>query len=169
MAKKNNTRVQLDFPEQTMLQLNELKSLTDATTNAEVMRNALMSYKWMVDHYQRGERLLLKSLSDDIREVELFGMKLMTLGNRRRQIVENLKAQSPDDLRIYEEEMYLAFPIENFTQAEASGLTGTHLIDKQALDEWLAEIGLHRKGTKLLQGDFGNRYIGLKSNRAPRK
>lgn len=158
---KNTTRVQLDLPEGAMQMLNNLKIRTDANTNAEVIRNALISYAWIADFYQRGEKLLIKPLSGEVREIEFIGFTLMTLGNRRRQIIDSLRAQDVADLRILEEEMYLAFPIENFDQAEASGKTGTQLIDKKAFDEWLKEIGLIRKGSKLLQGGLGERYIGV--------
>lgn len=163
MSTKKSTRVQLDFQDNAMQQLNSLKALTDATTNTDVVRNALMSYAWMVECYQKGERLLVKSINGDVKEVELFGLTVMTLGNRRKQILENLKSQHPDEMKIYETDMQLAFPVENFTEAEASGAAGTLLIDQTACDKWLKEVGLKRKGDKLLEGGFGNRYIGVRS------
>lgn len=161
MPSKNTTRVQLDLPEGAMQLLNNLKIVTDANTNTEVIRNALMSYAWINDFYQRGEKLVIKSISGEVREIELFGFALMTLGHRRQQIIDSLRSQKAEDLRIFEHDMYLAFPIENFDRAKASGKTGTQLIDKKEFDEWLREIGLRRKGSKLLQGDLGKRYIGV--------
>lgn len=163
MSAKKSTRVQLDFQDNAIQQLNALKVVTDATTNTDVIRNALMSYAWMVERYQRGERLLVKALNGDVKEVELFGLTVMTLGNRRKQIIEHLKSQNPNDMKIYETDMQLAFPVENFAEAEASGAAGTLLIDQAACDSWLNEVGLKRKGSKMLEGGFGNRYIGVSS------
>ena len=49
-------RVQLDFSVQAFEKLQELKQLTDARSNAEVIRSALRLYEWYVktrrDNYQ---------------------------------------------------------------------------------------------------------------------
>jgi hypothetical protein len=41
-------RIQFDFTAESMKRLEELKEKTDATTKAEVVRNALKLYEWFV-------------------------------------------------------------------------------------------------------------------------
>jgi hypothetical protein len=49
-AKPDNTkqRIQFDFTAESMKRLEDLKEKTDATTKAEVVRNALKLYEWFV-------------------------------------------------------------------------------------------------------------------------
>ena len=49
-AKLENTkqRIQFDFTTESMKRLENLKEKTDATTKAEVVRNALKLYEWFV-------------------------------------------------------------------------------------------------------------------------
>ncbi len=49
-AKPDNSkqRIQFDFTAESMKRLEELKEKTDATTKAEVVRNALKLYEWFV-------------------------------------------------------------------------------------------------------------------------
>lgn len=49
-AKPENTkqRIQFDFTPESMKRLESLKDITDATTKAEVVRNALRLYEWFV-------------------------------------------------------------------------------------------------------------------------
>lgn len=49
-AKSENAkqRIQFDFTAESMKRLEDLKEKTDATTKAEVVRNALKLYEWFV-------------------------------------------------------------------------------------------------------------------------
>lgn len=51
MAEKENNRirVQFDFTKESDARLEELKRKVDASTKAEVLRNALKLYEWFVD------------------------------------------------------------------------------------------------------------------------
>lgn len=50
-AKSDNSkqRIQFDFTTESMKRLEDLKEKTDATTKAEVVRNALKLYEWFVN------------------------------------------------------------------------------------------------------------------------
>ena len=63
-------RVQLEFTPEAMDRLRQIKSLANAGTNAEVVRNALRVYEWFLR--QRAEEYKLQLVKDDqVKEVEL--------------------------------------------------------------------------------------------------
>ena len=64
MARK---RVQLDFSEKGFSNLQELKERSDAQTNAELVRKALATYKWVLDQMDAGKTVY--SVSDNFEEV----------------------------------------------------------------------------------------------------
>ena len=70
--KKQTRRVQLEMPERSMERLEKLKHKTEAGSYAEVIKNAMMAYSWIIERYDNDERLLVKEPSGNVREVELF-------------------------------------------------------------------------------------------------
>ena len=70
--KKQTRRVQLELPEKSMQRLEKLKIDTEAGSYAEVIKNAMMAYSWLIDRYEHDERLLIKDSTGSVREVELF-------------------------------------------------------------------------------------------------
>lgn len=63
-------RVQLDFTEEGFNRLHEIKTLADARTNAEIVRNALRLYEWFLRQKKDDYRFQLVK-DDMVREVEL--------------------------------------------------------------------------------------------------
>lgn len=64
-------RVQLDFSSEAFEKLVEIKKKSGATTNAEVIRNALRLYEWFLQ--KRSENYKLQIEKDDVvKEVELM-------------------------------------------------------------------------------------------------
>ena len=49
MPEKQKERVQFDFSYEALQRLDGVKAKTGATTRAEVVRNALRLYEWLVD------------------------------------------------------------------------------------------------------------------------
>lgn len=69
---RETKRVQLELPQKSADRLESLKNQTDAASYAEVIRNAMMAYSWMIKTYEDGGRLLVKDADGSTREVELF-------------------------------------------------------------------------------------------------
>jgi hypothetical protein len=63
-------RVQIEFSPEAATRLREIKQLADATSNADVLRNALRFYDWFLRQQQEGWKLQLRR-GDAIREVEI--------------------------------------------------------------------------------------------------
>jgi hypothetical protein len=63
-------RVQIEFSPEAANRLREIKQLADATSNADVLRNALRFYDWFLRQQQEGWKLQLRR-GDAIREVEI--------------------------------------------------------------------------------------------------
>jgi hypothetical protein len=63
-------RVQIEFSPEAANRLREIKQLADATSNADVLRNALRFYDWFLRQQQDGWNLQLRR-GDAIREVEI--------------------------------------------------------------------------------------------------
>jgi hypothetical protein len=61
-------RIQLDFSEEAFQTLQTLKKQINATTHAEVIRNALGLLKWVVKEVSDGNRVLVES-KDEVREL----------------------------------------------------------------------------------------------------
>lgn len=139
MAKKASNRVQIDLTDEAMRQLNHLKEITDANTNAEVFKEAMASHAWLIERYQRGEKLLVKQPNGEMREVELLNFSVATVGKHRQRILEDLASQEVANMRINEIDLQTAFPRPDFNELAAAGEYGFNLIDKPALKEWLKE------------------------------
>ena len=63
-------RVQLEFTPEAFSRLRQIRDLANASTNAEVVRNALRVYEWFLT--QRAEEYKLQLVKDNqVKEVEL--------------------------------------------------------------------------------------------------
>ncbi len=69
-------RVQIEMSSRALDQLDELVLSTDASSRAEVLRNALKVYGWLVDQRQEYEISLLKKKDDQEFEVALLEVGL---------------------------------------------------------------------------------------------
>ena len=67
------TRVQFDFSREALEHLNELQSKVDASTRAEVIKNALWVYEWLVERAEEGRGVRLSS--SDLRHLTRFVQK----------------------------------------------------------------------------------------------
>lgn len=66
----NRQRVQLEFTPDAMERLRQIRELASASTNAEVVRNALRIYEWFLK--QKAEDYKFQLIKDDqVKEVEL--------------------------------------------------------------------------------------------------
>lgn len=74
MLKKavKTTRVQLELAEKSYERLSSLKEKTEATSYAEVMKNALRLYESIIAQHEAGKRLCLRSADGQITEYEVF-------------------------------------------------------------------------------------------------
>lgn len=63
MTAKTTTRVQLELPEPSFARLNELKSKTEATSYAEVIKNALRLYEAMIAEAEKGNEIAVRDRS----------------------------------------------------------------------------------------------------------
>jgi len=65
------TRLQLDFEDQAIEKLEELRKVTGARTKGDVVRNALRVYEWLLKQRTGGFRLEITN-GDITREVDLI-------------------------------------------------------------------------------------------------
>lgn len=72
MQKKSTTRVQLELADKSFERLNALKDKTEASSYAEVMKNALRLYESIINQYDAGKRLYLKDETGQVTEYEVF-------------------------------------------------------------------------------------------------
>lgn len=68
----NTTRVQLELPPASYERLNALKLKTEATTYAEVLRNALRLYEAVIEQYEAGRKLYVKNPDGTLIEYAVF-------------------------------------------------------------------------------------------------
>jgi hypothetical protein len=68
--KKN--RVQLDFPPRAMERLNALKAKTEATSYAEVVKNALRIYEALIEESEAGNQFLTRDQQGLVSPFRLF-------------------------------------------------------------------------------------------------
>jgi hypothetical protein len=69
-VKKN--RVQLDFPPRAMARLNALKTKTEASSYAEVVKNALQLYEALIEEDESGKQFLTRDKNGVIAPFRLF-------------------------------------------------------------------------------------------------
>lgn len=66
------TRVQFDLPPRSMKILTELKDKTDATSYAEVFKNALKLYDGIISEVEKGKQFLVRDASGNMTEFKMF-------------------------------------------------------------------------------------------------
>ena len=64
-------RVQFDFSEEAYQRLEKLRARTEKQSQAEVVRNSLRVYEWLLDQIDKGYKLQLAK-DDLVKEVELL-------------------------------------------------------------------------------------------------
>ena len=69
---KSSTRVQLELPEKSMERLVVLKEKTEASSYAEVLKNALRLYENVIKQNEEGKRFCVKDSAGNLTEYELF-------------------------------------------------------------------------------------------------
>lgn len=69
---KATTRVQLELPQKSMERLTQLKDLTEATSYAEVVKNALRFYEFVVFETENGGEILVKQKGGDVVSCRVF-------------------------------------------------------------------------------------------------
>ena len=65
-------RVQLDLTQRAMGLLNELRRKTDATSNAEVIRDALKLYDGLITEAERGAEFLIRDKDGKLSAFRIF-------------------------------------------------------------------------------------------------
>jgi hypothetical protein len=70
--KKATTRVQLELPARSMERLSTLKEATEATSYAEVIRNALRLYEAIIGEVDAGHDLLIRDKAGKITPYKIF-------------------------------------------------------------------------------------------------
>jgi hypothetical protein len=65
-------RVQLDFPPRAMERLNTLKAKTEASSYAEVVKNALRLYEALIEEDESGKQFLTRDKNGVISPFRLF-------------------------------------------------------------------------------------------------
>ena len=67
VAKANNKqRIQFDFSTEALQRLEDLKDKVDASTKAEVIRNALKLYEWLVSQADSDHIIEIKDQNNDV-------------------------------------------------------------------------------------------------------
>lgn len=65
-------RVQLDLPEKSLGRLQDLKLKTEATSYAEVIKNALRLYEAVINETDAGSAFLVRSSTGQLKEYVVF-------------------------------------------------------------------------------------------------
>ena len=65
-------RVQLDLPEKSLGRLQDLKVKTEATSYAEVMKNALRLYEAIIEETDAGSTFLVRTSKGEMKEYVIF-------------------------------------------------------------------------------------------------
>lgn len=71
VSKAGRKRVYIDFTEQAFRRLSKIKLLAEATSNSELLRNAIRLYEWYLERRKEGYKICLMK-NDVVKEVELF-------------------------------------------------------------------------------------------------
>ena len=69
---KNTTRVQLELPSKSMDRLSQLKEITEASSNAEVIRNALRLYESIIYEVESGHKIMVEDEEGKTVEYKIF-------------------------------------------------------------------------------------------------
>jgi len=71
-SKKATRRVQLELPQRSMDRLLKLMDVTEASTYAEVMKNALRMYEAVIDEVENGKEVMIKEKDGNIVPFHIF-------------------------------------------------------------------------------------------------
>jgi len=66
------SRVQFDFPPKSMERLNALKLKTEASSYAEVLKNALRLYEALIEETERGNAFLIRDADGVVSPYRMF-------------------------------------------------------------------------------------------------
>ncbi len=66
------TRVQIEMPEKSMARLVSLKEKTDASSYAEVLRNALRLYEDMIEKHEQNFKIMIRDKDGSCIEYRIF-------------------------------------------------------------------------------------------------
>jgi hypothetical protein len=69
---RTTTRVQLEMPPQAMVRLQKMKDRTEATSYAEVIRNALRLFEALVEEHEKGAEFSLKRANGEVVQYKIF-------------------------------------------------------------------------------------------------
>jgi hypothetical protein len=69
---RGKNRVQLDFPPRAMERLNTLKAKTEASSYAEVVKNALRLYEALIEEDESGKQFLTRDKNGVVSPFRLF-------------------------------------------------------------------------------------------------
>ena len=69
---RGKNRVQLDFPPRAMERLNTLKAKTEASSYAEVVKNALRLYEALIEEDESGKQFLTRDKNGVVAPFRLF-------------------------------------------------------------------------------------------------
>lgn len=72
MDTRKTTRVQMELPPQSMERLKALRDKTEATSYAELVKNALRLYEAMIEKAEAGNELLIKDKNGIEHHYEIF-------------------------------------------------------------------------------------------------
>lgn len=72
MSKKDTVRVQMELPPLAIERLKALKDKTEATSYAEVTKNAYRLYDMIIEMQESGRSLMVKEPNGEIRELQIF-------------------------------------------------------------------------------------------------
>ena len=70
--KRTTTRIQLELPSASMERLTQLKKKTEATSYAEVTKNAYRLYERLIELAEAGQTLCVRDKDGSTRELEIF-------------------------------------------------------------------------------------------------
>lgn len=59
-------KIQIEFSQNALQELERLKSRTDATSYAQVLRTALRIYGWCMDHQEHNRKVYAKDSEDPV-------------------------------------------------------------------------------------------------------
>lgn len=71
-SRQAKTRVQLDLSPRAMALLAELKEKTDASSYAEVLKNAMKLYDGLISEVERGSEFLIRDKDGKVSEFRMF-------------------------------------------------------------------------------------------------
>lgn len=72
MSKKETVRVQMELPPQAIERLKTLKTKTEASSYAEVTKNAYRLYDMLIELHEQGNSLLLKDETGKTQALRIF-------------------------------------------------------------------------------------------------